>query len=370
MEEYGGQSYARTQWNGGKRRFEVVFNEVVVDMLTDEQIDFIWKHELGHIALGHFREEHCGSFNGMDSVVAADMDVNWFYRDHPAIDELQVLNPRQWLDDLNMKHSEYPYEVLHSAVHAYFEENQPPPNEGGGSGDGDGDGEGGSGGGGDPEDTDKHGGHCDGIHNAEEAAKDGLAQAAQIIASTAIGIHGGSMSITLPRDDPRPEWANQVSLFAQAFVESDLADKRTHSQPNQTLRQAGIHVPSVKPRWAQKPKVLCFLVDTSGSMMHDLRHVVPVLQFMDQEGIKVHLIAGDTRVTFDEEVKGGMLPELKGGGGTEITPLFDRAMEYKPDAVLCFTDGYVPGWPNEEKGVTYGWVCREQPPFGKWIKYT
>ena len=87
---------------------------------------------------------------------------------------------------------------------------------------------------------------------------------------------------------------------------------------------------------------------------------------MDANNISVRLIAGDTIVTTDEEYKPGskLFSEIKGGGGTEITPLFDRAAEYNPASIVCFTDGWVPRWPCNT-GIPTLWVGTDRtPPFG------
>jgi predicted metal-dependent peptidase len=116
------------------------------------------------------------------------------------------------------------------------------------------------------------------------------------------------------------------------------------------------------------PDTVCLLVDTSGSMIGLLEQVAPAVIYLNRAGITVRLIAGDTRVTLDEEVKGGKFPTLKGGGGTEITPLFTKAMEYDPRALVCFTDGYVQRWPDK-MNLPMLWVSDyDGVPWGEQVK--
>jgi len=99
-----------------------------------------------------------------------------------------------------------------------------------------------------------------------------------------------------------------------------------------------------------------------------LDQVAPAVVYLNKAGLTVRLIAGDTRVTLNEEVKGGKFPTLKGGGGTEITPLFKAAEEFDPRAIVCFTDGYVQRWP-QKMDLPMLWVSDFQGvPWGEQVR--
>jgi hypothetical protein len=185
-----------------------------------------------------------------------------------------------------------------------------------------------------------------------------------------IGAESGNIRLQ-PAPLPTPPWVSAVQEFARAIVRTVLADRASHTRPQQALRAMGYHAPSMKPRWADFPDTVCLLVDTSGSMMGILGQVLPAVEYLRQHNITTRLIAGDTVVTVDEEIGiGGQLPALVGGGGTDIIPLFRRAEDYTPRAIVCFSDGYVNSWP----GAPYDeidtlWICDlESVPYGKQIR--
>jgi hypothetical protein len=169
------------------------------------------------------------------------------------------------------------------------------------------------------------------------------------------GVAPGSNRLP-PAPEPPPPWVKAIMRFSKSIVRTIQTERRTMKKPQPMLKAAGAYVPSMRPTYRNVPDTVCLLVDTSGSMWNLLPQVMPAVMWLTAQGLKVRLIAGDTRVTMDEEIgKGSKIPDIVGGGGTEITPLFDRSDDYDPRAIICFTDGYVPGWPKD-KGVPTLWI--------------
>lgn len=373
-----GPSDAFTAWDKDHGRFEVVFTDSVQDY-SDERLEFLWYHEIGHISLGHFQSvEPCGpEVNGKptqqaDWLIAADISVNGILqRDNPnatrLIKEMEGINAEEWKEALNVSpHQAYSFPVLHDILHQKVEEEAEKQR-----GEDDGDGTNGSG---VQSGSDIGSGQaCGGIESTSDpralisaigAAKAASADDNERFSFSGIGTEHGGLGISLS-DSPLPDWLAPVERFARSIVESELTDGRTHKRPQPTLASAGVRVPSLRPTYKSVPATLCLLVDTSGSMLGDLHYVAPVLAYLGQNGIKVRLIAGDTQVTFDELIE--RIPEkLEGAGGTDIVPLFDRAMEYDPKAVVAFTDGWVPAWPKDA-GVPTLWVGLRggEAPYGQ-----
>ena len=372
---------AWTEWDKDTNTFTIAFLETMENE-SDEMIRFLWYHELGHIVLGHFRSvEPCGppDANGNptiqdDWLISADINVNWMLQSIPGeageaytklIDDTGSVNARTWLEHMKLGQQTYPFFVVHDILHNLVEQEKE-KNEGEGDGNGKGEGSG-DGGAGKPAS-----GFCGGIEATDDPSAivsalgaKGAASAddSPIAGGLSFGTGAGDLGIKLTESD-LPDWLPAVERFARSVVEVTLADGRTHKRPQPTLASAGVRVPSLRPTYKSVPSVVCLLVDTSGSMMGELRYVAPVLSYLKANNIGVRLIAGDTRVTFDELVD--KIPdELPGAGGTEITPLFDRAAEYDPKAVVCFTDGYVPSWPKLDEVDTLWVGTHVDPPYGE-----
>jgi hypothetical protein len=169
-----------------------------------------------------------------------------------------------------------------------------------------------------------------------------------------------------------PVWAKKMFEWARAIVEPCLSEGRKHSRPIWSMREVGIHVPSLKPRWDYKPKMAIVALDTSGSMWGSvLNQTASAVNFLRQHNIQVRLIAGDTCVQYDKELTNGFPKDLPGGGGTDIVPLYDHAVDkYNPEAIIFITDGYVPRWPKN-KNVEILWITLPdaEPPFGTVVFY-
>lgn len=338
---------AWTSWEQplmGRGYFQINVREPYASTASKEFLRALIQHELYHVLSGHFKLPPCGT----DLLVATDIEVNWWLGDDLKILEAEMpglVKPTEWLEHLNLNPNvPYPASMLHDLLH---EEAVPMEM------------------------------FCGGAQPTDSKTAAAIASIGNAIAGPASGARGDALGQRWgtgagewafhPTTTETPHWAKMVQEFARAFVKVTLADDRKHSRPVPVMRQIGIHVPSVKPKWAMTPHTVCFLVDVSGSMYSGnvLSQLASTVSYLQRHGITVRMIAGDTRVTMDVELRSGVWPQIIGGGGTDIVPMFDRAKEYSPKALVCLTDTEIPTWP-ENPGVDVLWVIPEgrSTPYG------
>lgn len=400
-----GPAIAWTEWDARHKQWAVTCLESVMQLLDEKEQLAVVRHELAHILLGHFNESlmQCQQ---QDRLIASDVAVNWFMpveirksidqklddameaalREKGAPDEViehflgkqeskdqrkfrGLVDPKAVLTDIGFSGDVYvPAAAVHSRLHELVEQEKKSGGDGSDSGEGYGEACGGMQG--DIPDSDKSRASAlasilaSQIKNAEEEIKAGYG-------GQLAGNVGGSMVLRSPQAEA-PLWVRAVQEFARSIVRMALADKRSHNRPQPALRAMGYHTPTARPKWGSVPDTVCLLVDTSGSMLQLLAQVRPAVEYLQQHGLVVRLIAGDTRVTLNEELKAGMpFPDLIGGGGTQIIPLWQAAEAYEPRAIVAFTDGYVDRWPGDEYAdIDHLWVCGIESgvPFGKQVK--
>lgn len=361
---------AWTFYNEQRKRWEITFRPEAAQLSFDAR-EALWRHEIGHIAFAHFGKQTCNPDDPIRShteqLQVGDIQINTYLLDNPSLmDEIGKLNneliarltdtevdpensgyldPRIILPEIGLSVQPYSYDVIHAYLHQKMDE------EGGGQN----------------WTQQALQNYCAGILNADDIkpGSEGELMAGIVATVSDYGTEPGMGDVRL-RESELPTWIDALESFARSVVEVVMADTRSHTRPQEIYKAYDVHMPTMRPRWAYKANQVCFLVDTSGSMMHELRYVMPVVQYLLQHEISVRMIAGDTRVTYDELLRPGVpLPEgIGGGGGTEITPLFDRAKDYDPKSIVCFTDGYVARWPQDE-GIPTLWVgTQTDVPYG------
>ena len=337
-----GPAPAYTMWQPGEQQFHIRITQEVLDTWDDRSLEFLVRHEIGHVVLGHFSYDECKQ---MDALIAADININYHLRaDDDIITKFNGVVASEWLEKLGLEYQAYPLPVIHEILHQMAEEST--------------------------------NGMCGGVQGVENetdmtdastaalAAKGELSEEEQ----QAVGAKPGSGSANnavRSLSENRPEWADKLSEWAQNIVELIVARNRSHHRPSWSYKAYGLHVPTVQPTWVYKPSTVVLLVDTSGSMIQLVQQIGPTIAFLNQHDIKVRLVAGDTRVLYDE-LTTQPPASLPGGGGTDIVPLFNHAIkEYAPDGIVCFTDGYIPAWPTDP-GVPVLWIMDNiEAPFGE-----
>ena len=104
-----------------------------------------------------------------------------------------------------------------------------------------------------------------------------------------------------------------------------------------------------KGRKYERKPVLAIGLDLSGSMINEetLALMNYEVQMYAKECRELWLIAGDTKLNLLEQIKNGKcdlakIISKKGGGGTDLQFMWDKARDLKVDGLICHTDGYIP----------------------------
>lgn len=139
-------------------------------------------------------------------------------------------------------------------------------------------------------------------------------------------------------NNPPRNWRDEL----REFCEQGALTIETWNRPNRRHIGRGVVLPSNQRDGVSKA---AFLIDTSGSMDKvALACVRDEAQQLLDDGIvnEVAVLYGDVRLTrLDEYITGDEIEfDPKGGGGTNMKPLFDHVAEELSDATLivCFTD--------------------------------
>lgn len=111
------------------------------------------------------------------------------------------------------------------------------------------------------------------------------------------------------------------------------------------------------PKLIERVPRVCVLLDTSGSMggllQSAMAEVVSILTHVQAE---VSFIACDADVHASGfvETHQQALDLVKGGGGTDMKPGIKKALEFKPNILVCLTDGFI-GDVGPDPGVPVVW---------------
>ena len=139
-------------------------------------------------------------------------------------------------------------------------------------------------------------------------------------------------------NNPTRDWRDEL----REFCEQGALRIETWNRPNRRFMGRGIVLPSTQKDGVSKA---AFVIDTSGSCDEvALACVRDEAQAMMDDGIidEIVVVYGDTRVTRVDEFRTGDELEFdpRGGGGTDMEPLFSFVAEEHEDAALivCFTD--------------------------------
>lgn len=163
---------------------------------------------------------------------------------------------------------------------------------------------------------------------------------------------------------PKLSWDE---ILERWIGENGSRDDYGFSRPNRRSEAVGTFLPSFCT--GGKADV-CLLIDTSGSICPNrLKRVLGETQGVCESlGIEVRAIVIDAAIHDDVSIEDAMTlaKRLKGGGGSNFCPAFERLHEEGFDgAVIAFTDGFisVPDFmPPGLKGVLWVTDKRENPP--------
>lgn len=158
----------------------------------------------------------------------------------------------------------------------------------------------------------------------------------------AVGQLPGHVAREIERaNNPPREWRDELREFA----EQGALRVETWNRPNRRFMHSRLVLPSTQKDGVNKG---VFIIDTSGSCDEvALACVNAEATALLDDGIidEVVVLYGDTRLTREDVYRTGdeMVFDPKGGGGTDMRPLFKHVAEQHDDAslIICFTDLYI-----------------------------
>jgi len=135
--------------------------------------------------------------------------------------------------------------------------------------------------------------------------------------------------------EPKFNWRRVLRLFATSSNSSYI--KNTIRRPS---RRYGT-VPGIKIKRRNR---LLVAIDTSGSVQQkELLEFFSEIYFIWRQGAEIQIVECDTQIHKTYNYKGTPPVEVHGRGGTSFeAPMIYGNQEYRPDALIYFTDGYAP----------------------------
>ena len=139
-------------------------------------------------------------------------------------------------------------------------------------------------------------------------------------------------------DNPPQDWRETL----RAYFDQGSLKQETWNRPNRRFAASGIYLPGLR---RDGINLAVFLIDTSGSMDEvALACIRTETQAALDDGVldQVVVVYGDVRVTRVDNFRQGDEIEFdpRGGGGTDLKPLFKHVADEIEDAslIVCFTD--------------------------------
>lgn len=151
---------------------------------------------------------------------------------------------------------------------------------------------------------------------------------------------GSILQILKDLREPKVTWQHVLS---QWVGENAGKEDYTYQRPNRRTESVGEILPGIVKTGLPDVTVLW---DTSGSMNGLAEEILSeVNEIVTEMGLSIRLMVCDTEVHSDvvgiSQIE-TVLPHIKGGGGSDFGPAFDRlAEEGNTSVVIAFTDGYI-----------------------------
>jgi len=155
-------------------------------------------------------------------------------------------------------------------------------------------------------------------------------------------------------EPPKVDWRQVFSQLLRESQEKTIgASALTFSRPNK--RVAALYDDVVLPALYEPSLKPALVVDSSGSMSDkDLNDCFSEIgEVLQMSASETFVVTGDVKVDFAEYVHDVKDIEIKSRGGTDMKPLFQRAVQETPDCIVVMTDGFF-SFPREEEldGIT------------------
>lgn len=141
---------------------------------------------------------------------------------------------------------------------------------------------------------------------------------------------------------PKVDWRAQVRDFFSKIAKDEQSWRRF----NRRFQHNEMYLPGL---YSERLGLIRFGIDTSGSMgSEEFKLGLGALNdiFEELRPDAIHVVQCDTRIVSDQMYKPDDLPitvmEMKGRGGTVLTPLFEHNLQQdeEPELYVVLTDGY------------------------------
>jgi predicted metal-dependent peptidase len=158
--------------------------------------------------------------------------------------------------------------------------------------------------------------------------------------------------------NPKLDWKTLLSNYMNAFAKEDYSYQRPNKRFMPDFFLPGMHSESLGE--------ICFACDASGSVSQaDFTAYLNEINYVKEElnPVLTTIIDFDTRINNvhslgqDDSIEG---IKFTGGGGTNLTPVFDYYSDRKPVVLVVFSDLYCSMIKNDP-GYPVLWVCVNNP---------
>ena len=304
-------------------RGEIHFSPTFVQKLSDDEVKYVLCHEIMHIVLGHLYRKKCPDRNRYN--IACDIKVNNILnQEHIGRIPSGAINPlygmvqwgNQWIINIDKKTTEQIYEEL---IQNNNEEDKSSTESGRQPGD---------------EQFDNH---------EFEPITDEQAKEIEKNIYTAMSTQAGFKSSELNRiwkniREPIVDWR----IVLQKHIQPYLNDSYSWMKLNRKVLSQNMMLPGFVK--SEQVKGI-FVIDTSGSMTKEmLNNVVSEVQGLlnSFRALEITLLIGDYRLKSSYDMRKDFdinEIQMKGGGGTSHSFMYEYMEEHNPRFCICFTDG-------------------------------
>ena len=210
----------------------------------------------------------------------------------------------------------------------------------------------------------------------KDEIKEAMISAAAADADGAGKLPAGVKRILQELTEPKMDWRELLRMQLESTIKSDYTWMRTSRK--------GWDMDAVMPGMKLDPMIdIALFIDSSGSMEDSMLKDI----LSETAGImesfpayRIHVATFDTQVynpvQYDSENLEDITEyELKGGGGTDFTCVFDylKREEIEPKRLVVFTDGYPYGSWGDENYADTVWILHGTtsivPPWGQYAYY-
>jgi predicted metal-dependent peptidase len=176
--------------------------------------------------------------------------------------------------------------------------------------------------------------------------------------------------------EPKMNWRELLRMQLESTIKSDYTWMRASRK--------GWHMDAVMPGMKLDPMIdIAVFLDASGSISESmLKDFLSEIQGIMESfpAYKIHVVTFDTEaynpVQYDSDNLDDICDyEVKGGGGTDFTCIFDylKENEIEPKRLVVFTDGYPFGSWGDENYADTVWILHGTdsivPPWGQYAYY-